>query len=41
MEELKQGIPRWSSGKDSVHSLREPGSIPGWGIKILKAAWHS
>ena len=32
------GIPWWSSGYNSVLSLPGPGSIPGWGTKILQAA---
>ena len=27
-------MPEWSSGQDSALRLPEPGSVPGWGIKI-------
>ena len=27
-------MPEWSSGQDSALLLPEPGSVPGWGIKI-------
>ena len=32
----KQGIPRWSSGWDSVFNGEGPGSIPNQGTKICK-----
>ena len=33
-------MPEWSSGQDSALSLPEPGSAPGWGIKIPQAEGH-
>ena len=35
-------LPRWFSGQDSVIPLqRDPGSIAGWGTKILHAPRYS
>ena len=31
------GLPWGSSGSDLVTPLMGPGSVPGWGIKILHA----
>ena len=35
---MQQGLPRWSSGKESALQCRGRGSIPGWGTKIPHVA---